>query len=267
MIVFKRLGLINYKNFSWKFFFLALPLGISFILYMVFGMLAIRLVNIPMYTTLRRTTAFFVVLMEYWMMGKTTSPLKKFSVGVMVFGALIAGLRDLEFDIISYGVVLLYNCSTSMYLVLIDRTNKNTGLDKFDLMFYNGLVTVPILFIIIIIDGELQQAVQYEHIWSFGFQLSMLGSCTMAFFLNYTIFWNTLVNSPLTQNVTGQAKDVLTIIIGFFLFHSKQQIDPFNVIGVVVGFIGGCLYAYTAWKKIIVCTIVDSGRKTQFEKN
>jgi hypothetical protein len=43
--LFKKIGLLHYKDFNWHTFVQVLPLGGAFVLYMIFGMLAIRLVN------------------------------------------------------------------------------------------------------------------------------------------------------------------------------------------------------------------------------
>jgi hypothetical protein len=48
-----------------------LPLSMSYLLYMVMGMMSLRGVNLPMYTTLRRTTAAFTMTAEYCVAGNT----------------------------------------------------------------------------------------------------------------------------------------------------------------------------------------------------
>jgi len=90
-----------------------------------------------MYTTLRRMTVVFVMVLESSIFRQSFSmkvcnirtcatslssyPLSfvfqvKLSVGIMVLGALIAGARDLSFDLKSYVAVLIYDISTAIYL-------------------------------------------------------------------------------------------------------------------------------------------------------
>lgn len=115
-------------------------LGLTFILYMVFGMIAMKVVNIPMYTTLRRTTVVFVMGLEWIMARKTSSLSIKVSVGLMIVGALVAGVHDLNFDVLAYAIVMIYNLCTAMYLVLINKISTaekllpvNLRMDKYDL--------------------------------------------------------------------------------------------------------------------------------------
>lgn len=44
----------------------------------------------------------------------------------------------------------------------------------------------------------------YPYLDDAGFVISLLGSTVLAFVLNYAIFFNTAVNSALTQSVCGQ---------------------------------------------------------------
>lgn len=50
-----------------------IPLAISYLLYMVVSMESVRGVNVPMYTTLRRTTVAFTMIAEYLLAGKKYS--------------------------------------------------------------------------------------------------------------------------------------------------------------------------------------------------
>ena len=279
-----------------------LLLGLTFILYMVFGMIAMKVVNMsvcckarystpserttrsqlflpvvllsyvivcvcvcvcvclrrlpcvflsPMYTTLRRTTVLFVMGLEYLISRKTSSLSIKLSVCLMIGGALIAGVHDLNFDLLAYVIVVVYNVCTALYLVLINHVSTGEKLlpaahrlDKYDFMFYNNLISIPLLVAIIAATGETEAALASPHWTNVGFLVSLVASSSLAFVLNYAIFWNTAVNSALTQTVSGQAKDVVVVALGFVLF-SDAHFDPLNLLGVVVGFAGSIFYAAT----------------------
>ncbi|MCO5597242.1 hypothetical protein L7F22_051318 [Adiantum nelumboides] len=49
------------------------PLSIAYLFYMIVGMASIRGVNVPMYTTLRRTTVVFTLVIEYLLLGQKYS--------------------------------------------------------------------------------------------------------------------------------------------------------------------------------------------------
>jgi len=64
----------------------------------------------------------------------------------------------------------------------------------------------------------------------------------LAFAVNYTTFWCTNVNSPLTTSVTGQAKNILTTFAGILAFGLAST--PMLVWGLTLGLLGSAYYSY-----------------------
>jgi len=299
LLICKRLGKLHFHDFNMHNFRRLLPVGLTFIAYMVFGMIAMKVVTIAMYTTLRRTTVVFVMFLEYFISRKVAPPAIQLSVVIMVLGALVAGAKDLDFNVLSYALVIVYNLFTALYLVLINRISAqektkdgveqtstcvsssasaaatagagthNHGsrrpsavitpqqkLDQYDFMFYNNLISIPWLCLIIYTTGEASSLLSSPFLRSPGFLLAFLGSSLLAFVLNYAIFWNTAVNSALTQTVSGQAKDIFVVVAGYILFQSTTTAataasssasaphsELGNFLGVVLGFVGSVAYA------------------------
>ncbi|KAM1365420.1 hypothetical protein ACFX15_042885 [Malus domestica] len=215
----------------------------AYLMYMLASMESVRGVNVPMYTTLRRTTVVFTMVMEYILAGQRyTSPIVQ-SVGVIVLGAFVAGSRDLSFDAYGYGVVFLSNITTAVYLATIARIGKSSGLNSFGLMWCNGFICGPVLLFLTFIRGDLKATIDFPYLLSPGFMAVLLCSCILAFFLNYSIFLNTTLNSALTQTICGNLKDFFTIGLGWMLFGGLP-FDILNVIGQFLGFLGSGLYAY-----------------------
>ncbi|KAF6151206.1 hypothetical protein GIB67_037414 [Kingdonia uniflora] len=220
-----------------------LPLALAYLLYMLATMESVRGVNVPMYTTLRRTTVVFTMIVEYILTRQKYSSPVVGSVALIVIGAFIAGSRDLSFDAYGYAVVFLANITTAVYLATISRLGKSGGLNSFGLMWCNGIICGPILLFWTFIRGDLELTINFPHLYAPGFQAVMLLSCIMAFFLNYFIFLNTTLNSAVTQTMCGNLKDFFTIGIGWVLFGGLP-FDFLNVLGQFLGFFGSGLYAY-----------------------
>ncbi|KAG6772814.1 hypothetical protein POTOM_024237 [Populus tomentosa] len=165
------------------------------------------------------------------------------SVGLIVLGAFIAGARDLSFDFYGYAVVFAANFTTAIYLATISRIGKSSGLNSFGLMWCNGIICGPVLLFWTFIRGDLGMTMNFPYLFSPGFLAVLLLSCILAFFLNYSIFLNTTLNSALTQTICGNLKDLFTIALGWTIFGGLP-FDFFNVIGQCLGFAGSGLYAY-----------------------
>ena len=89
------------------------PLAAAYVAYMSLSMLSVRGVNLPMYTTLRRTTAAFTMLAEYALAGKTQPPAVARAVAVTCVGAALAGAADASFDAKGYALVFACNAATA----------------------------------------------------------------------------------------------------------------------------------------------------------
>lgn len=220
-----------------------LPVSFAFLLYMLASMESVRGVNVPMYTTLRRTTVVFTMAVEYFLSRQRYSAPVFGSVGLIVFGAFVAGARDMSYDSYGYVIVLLANLATAIYLATIARVGKSSGLNSFGLMWCNGIVCAPILLLWTFLQGDLAKTMNFPDLYTPGFQAVMILSCILAFFLNYSIFLNTTLNSALTQTMCGNLKDLFTIGLGWMVFGGLP-FDLMNVIGQVLGFLGSGLYAY-----------------------
>lgn len=142
-----------------------------------------------------------------------------------------------------YGLVLLCNVATAVYLTAIGRIGRRTGLNSFGLMWLNGVLCAPVLFGYTALSGKLRLALDFPEMSGFGFRAVLGLSCVLAFALNYTIFLNTAVNSALTQTVCGSIKDVLVVGLGFRSFGGVP-FDPLNSLGIALGFAGSALYAH-----------------------
>ncbi|GMH04545.1 hypothetical protein Nepgr_006385 [Nepenthes gracilis] len=201
-----------------------LPLSLSYLLYMVASMESVRGINVPMYTTLRRTTVAITMVVEYLLTGQKCSRFIVGSVSIIVLGAFVAGARDLSFDTYSYAIVFISNVCTAVYLASIARVGKSSGLNSFGLMWSNGIICGPILLIWTFIHGDLEKIINFTYLLSLGFQVVML-------------------LSSLTQSICGNLKDLFTIGLGWLVFGGLP-FDMFNILGQCLGFLGSCLYAY-----------------------
>ncbi|AQK72601.1 Nucleotide/sugar transporter family protein [Zea mays] len=86
LYVLRRLKIISFTNSdpsvpSDSLFFVPFrlllrttPLSLAYLLYMLASMESVRGVNVPMYTTLRRTTVVFTMTMEYFLAKQKHTP-------------------------------------------------------------------------------------------------------------------------------------------------------------------------------------------------
>jgi solute carrier family 35 protein len=204
-----------------------------------------------------------VLLGEYLAMKKVPTRSTIIATAIMVLGAVIAAYKDLTYDPVSYILVALTNLSTAGYTVAIAKVKKTTNLSVFGLLYYNTVITLPFLIGLTLVSSEIEKVRQFEQLWDPTFMFLFLASALLAFFLNITTFFATALNSPLAVTVTGQLKNFVAFLLGLVMF-SDYIYEPVNMLGLVIGFIGGVLYAQWSYyesqpNKAAVPTVIDNG--------
>jgi len=236
----KRAKLIEFNDFSVETARRIGMLGVSFTTMALTGLAALKYVNVPMYSALRRLTTFIVIVVQFVMLGRTVSTEELLSVVAMVLGAMIASFGDLTFDLWGYMLVFANCGTTAWYLVLIAKKQRETGLNSFGLMFYNNIFSIPIITVLVYFT-EFNDLVVFEQWMNPGFQIVFVGSCLLAFALNYFVFLCSIVNSPLATSITGQLKSIVSTLLGLVLFGGVIMTTNLGV-GLSVSTFGGLWY-------------------------
>nr|DAD27610.1 TPA_asm: hypothetical protein HUJ06_029078 [Nelumbo nucifera] len=138
----------------------------------------------------------------------------------------------------------------TMYLVLVEKSGAEDGLSSVELMFYNGFLSFPFLFFLIIATGEFPNSLSllFAKANSFSFLAMLILSLVMGIVLNFTMFLCTIVNSALTTTIVGVLKGVGSTTLGFVLLGGVQ-VHALNVTGLVINTAGGVWYSYAKYQQ------------------
>ncbi|KAK3255046.1 hypothetical protein CYMTET_35759 [Cymbomonas tetramitiformis] len=83
-----------------------------------------------------------------------------YSVLVTIAGTLVAGIGDLSFDLKGYAMACTSCLLQSTYLLCVQKTGVENGIDSNTLLLYNSILSIPVLMIIVLLDGEYGSAVE-----------------------------------------------------------------------------------------------------------
>jgi solute carrier family 35 protein len=241
--LFKLLKLIQFDRFNFEkakklyivSLFYAFNAGIA--------LAALSSLNIPVYGSLKRLTLVMVLIGEWILLKRKSSLRIIFAVSLIIIGAVVMGIGDIEFNMLAYFMATVSCFSQTCYLLFLAKTKLDTGLNTFEMLFYNCLLSAPMLFCLVLLTGELRNALSYSRLFDIEFLVCLCGAVLLGSILNYAIFICTLVNSPLTLVVTGQLKTVLSTFFGLFAFGGVDM-RFLNLLGLCVNTLGGLLYAW-----------------------
>lgn len=150
----------------------------------------------------------------------------------------------------SYTYLFFTNVFTSLYTVYINVVRRDTGLNVWGLLYYNTVLTLPVLALLAVVSGDLQAAWAFPHSRDPIFQINFQASIWLAFLLNVSTFYCTTLNSARTQTVVGQLKNFIAFLLGLVLFNDYLY-DHINFFGLLVGFAGGIQYSYVQYQETL----------------
>jgi solute carrier family 35 len=224
------------------------PLTLCWWIYVVSGLIALRYLNVPMFSTLRKFTALLVLVGERFILNRRAPAPVWASISVMVSGGLLAGFTDLTMSVPGYVFAAVCCASTALYLILIVRVGAATKLDTFGLLYYNNVISLPLMLAyLLVFTNEAAGVAAYPRIGDPTFWAFLLVSSAQATVLNIAIFLCTKVNSPLATTITGQVKDIITVSVGLFLFGDVKISAP-NLAGLFLALVGSFLYSFVKYR-------------------
>ncbi|KAJ1365007.1 UDP-sugar transporter sqv-7 [Parelaphostrongylus tenuis] len=226
-----------------------MPLPVLFVVNLVSGLGGTQIINLPMFTVLRRFSILMTMVLEYYILGVSATRAVRIAVGLMIAGSIIAAIFDLTFDLWGYTLILLNDICTAALGVYTKQKLDAKELGKYGLMFYNSLFMLIPTLLLISYTGDANQAIIFmlsvemtPSVW-----ICFFVSCVCGFILNYSLVLCTHFNSALTTTCVGPIKNLFVTYVG--MFSSGDYIFQWtNFIGINVSVMGSILYTYVTFR-------------------
>lgn len=214
-----------------------------------------------MYTIFKNLTIILIAYGEVLWFGGSVTSLTLFSFGLMVLSSVIAAWADVQAVVSSFsspstqasslatlssGYIWMFsNClSTALYVLSMRKRIKLTNFKDFDTMFYNNLLTVPVLLLCSLLAEDWSAAnvqVNFPENSRMAVIMSMIFSGLSTVGISYTSAWCVRVTSSTTYSFVGSLNKLPIAIAGIVFFDAPVTV--FSVTAIAVGFISGIVYA------------------------
>ena len=247
----KSMGKIDFPDPTMDNLRAVMPLPLIQVINVGCGLMGTKLVSIPMFTVLRRVSIPLTLAAEVYILSMPTTRNIVASVALLMFGSFVAALNDLSFNFLGYASVLISAVATCSYGTVskmkLSGPRKRT---KWELLYWNSLLSIPILFVAVSYKGGGFEAIaNYEWWWSPSFMLGFAISTSMGFVLNFAILYNTQTNGPLSTTIVGSAKNVFTTYLGIFGFGGDYVFTITNFLGLNISMGGAILYSFVKFRE------------------
>jgi GDP-mannose transporter len=248
---------------------------------------AIKYLSVPVYTIFKNLTIILIAYGEVIWFGGNVTNMALLSFGLIVLSSVIAAWSDVQHALATHGksndkateaistlnagyIWMMLNCFCSAAYVLSMRKRiKLTNFKDFDstsqfalaiplsqarklmcdiAMFYNNLLTIPILLAasLIVEDWSAENlAKNFPPANRNAIISAMVFSGLSTVFISYTSAWCVRVTSSTTYSMVGALNKLPIAISGLIFFDAPVTFG--SVSAIFVGFVSGLVYA---WAKV-----------------
>jgi len=264
----KSMGMISYRDFKMEEARKWFPISLLLISMIYTGSKAIQFLSVPVYTIFKNLTIILIAYGEVLWFGGSVSRMTLFSFGLMVLSSVIAAWADVSAAVSSYGhsstetatalstlnagyIWMLVNClSSAAYVLGMRKRIKLTGFKDFDTMFYNNLLSIPVILLCSLFLEDWSQA-NIDRNFPPSLRSNLMVAITFSglssVFISYTSAWCVRVTSSTTYSMVGALNKLPIALSGLVFFDAPVTLPSVSAIG--LGFVSGIVYAMAKVKQ------------------
>lgn len=204
-----------------------------------------------MITVLKNLSNLFTICGDFVFYGKVYGPRVWSTLGLMGLSAFCGAATDLEFSMEGY-IWQIVNCTFtaaySLYLRgVMDQvahvTVHKTKLDELSMVWYNNMLSLPLIGALIYFSGEVYILPQEEALRDPWFLAAASASCIVAFGVSFASLWFLSTTAATTYSLVGSLNKIPIAVIGLVAFNVAWTYP--NLLSVGVGLLAGVVFAWT----------------------
>ncbi|KAI1839847.1 hypothetical protein JX266_013943 [Neoarthrinium moseri] len=265
IILCKQLGVINglapFDTGKAKRWF---PISVLLVAQIYTGNKALQVLSVPVFTIFKNLTIIVIAYGEVLWFGGSVTPLMLLSFGLMVLSSVVAAWADIQAAIgggdlaetsasistlnAGYAWMGLNVMAQASFVLGLRRRIKSMGFTDWDTMFYNNLLTIPVLAAGTILTEDWSRnnvASNFPAESRNAMVIGMIYSGVGAIGISYCTAWCIRTTSSTTYSMTGALNKLPLAISGLIFFHAPVTFG--SVSAIFLGFVSGLVYT---WGKI-----------------
>lgn len=247
--VCEHLGYVKVEPFNPRVVRLWIPVNVIFVGMIATSFWALQSLNVAMLTVLKNLTNLFTIGGDYFFYGRSYGTAIWVCMGLMLLSALCGAFTDLTFNATGYFWQLVNCAFTAAYSLYMrgamDRvaavTSDGKKLNEFSLVYYNNLLSLPFLGVMMLFSGELHSVWKEPDLTNPSFLTVALFSGLIGFGISFTSLWFISTTTPTIYSLVGSLNKVPLAFIGLFLFAAPWSVE--NLASISVGLAAGVVFA------------------------
>jgi len=246
--VFKTTGYIKVEPFNWNIVKVWYPANFIFVGMIITSFWALKDLGVATVTVLKNMTNLIVVTSEYFMYGRVYNRYIWLTMTLMVISAVVSGYTDMTFSASGYFWQMInsgFTAANMLYLkVAMEKVKKYTSngerLDEYSMVFYNNLLSLPLIFLVMWGRGELGIVWEQEDLHNPAFLIVAGLSGLVGFGISFSVLWFLSTTTPTTFSLVGSLNKIPISFIGLLLYESSYSMA--NLLSISIGLASGVVF-------------------------
>lgn len=202
--------------------------------------------TVPMVTVFKNITNIMTCFGDYYFFNTPVGFLVILAFGIMLGGACLAAINDVEFTLIGLYWMAANCVSTAGYVLYMKFAMKRIKMSKFGMVFYNNLLCTFFLLPASVLIGEVDLFISSPALHTFDYFSKNIFAGFVGFFLNFASLNCVSQTGPTTYAIIGSLNKIPTSIIGWIIFDAVITSQTWFFI--CVSMTGGFVYSYAKIK-------------------
>lgn len=228
------------------------PIALLLVAMIYTGNKALQYLSVPVYTIFKNLTIIVIAYGEVLWFGTGVSPLTLVSFAMMVFSSVIAAWADAKSASTAAAVATLNAgyawmginvfCA-ALYALGMRKVIKKTGFNNWEVMYYNNLLTIPVLILSSLLVEDWSSAnlnSNFPAASRNSMVVGMIYSGLGAIFISYSTAWCIRATSSTTYAMVGALNKLPVAILGIVFFAAP--VTSGSVLAIFLGFASGIVY-------------------------
>ncbi|UPL03675.1 hypothetical protein LCI18_014609 [Fusarium solani-melongenae] len=227
---------------------------------------ALQYLSVPVYTIFKNLTIIAIAYGEVLWFGGAVTPTALSAFSLMVLSSIVAAWADIKSamsgdysattgdkDALAtlnagyFWMAMNVFCSAS-YVLGMRKVIKKMNFKDWDSMYYNNLLTIPVLVICSLLTEDWSSAnfaKNFPEEYRNRITIGIIYSGVAAIFISYCTAWCIRVTSSTTYSMVGALNKLPIAISGLVFFAAPVTVG--SVSAIFLGFVSGLVYA---WSKV-----------------
>lgn len=247
----KSFGIVTYRPFNASDAKKWFPVSALLVAMIYTASKAIQYLSVPVFTIFKNLTIILIAYGEVLWFGGTVTPLILFSFMLIVLSSVVAAWSDVSaateagVNVIGY-LWMFSNCfSQAAFVLFLRKRIKVLGFKDMDTMFFNNLLSIPILTVVSLLTEDWSSAnisLNFPEDNRFSVIMMMVVTGLLSVGISYCSGWCVRVTSSTTYSMVGALNKLPIAVFGLLFFDSS--ITFLKVFSIVLGFSAGLVYSY-----------------------